>query len=142
MQYHGGVKMQSMDQEFYIMIDEICAQDNRYHPASYEFVMEAVGFAQKKFKKSRHITGVELLDGIKAVTLKKFGPMSLVVLKHWGIGSTEDFGNIVFNLVEHKVLAKDANDSYDTFKNAHDFEEVFSKGYRQQLAKRLKLMRF
>lgn len=131
-----------MDEQFYLMIEEICAQDNRYHHESYEFVMEALNVAQRKYKKSRHVSGVELLEGIKALTLRKFGPMALSVLKHWGINSTEDFGNIVYNLVEGKVLSKDANDSYETFKNAYDFEEVFAKGYRQQLAKRLKTMRF
>lgn len=131
-----------MDQEFYQIIDKICDVDRRYHPESYDFLMEALSYTQKKYKKSRHVSGIELLDGVKALTLRKFGPLSLTVLKHWGINSTEDFGNIVYNLVEFKVLARDEKDSYDSFKNAYDFEEVFSKGYRQQLAKRLKSMRF
>ncbi len=134
--------MQSMDQQFYTIVSNICDKDHRYHPESYEFVMEALNVSQKKFKKARHVSGNELLEGIKALTLRKFGPMALTVLKHWGINATEDFGNIVFNLVEYKILAKDANDSYESFKNAYDFEEVFAKGYRQQLAKRLTTMRF
>jgi uncharacterized repeat protein (TIGR04138 family) len=104
--------------------------------------MEALSFSQKKFKKSKHISGEELLTGIKALLLKKFGPMTVTVLKHWGIKATDDFGNIVFNLVENKVLAKDTEDHYDSFKNAYDFDEVFIKAYRKQLAKRLKTMRF
>lgn len=131
-----------MDNQFFIIVDEICKNDSRYHPESYEFVMEALNYAQKKFKKTRHVSGNELLEAIKNLTLKKFGPMSLLVLNHWGIKSTEDFGYIVFNLVKYKVLAKDANDSYDSFKNGYDFQEVFSKEYRVQLAKRLKSMRF
>ena len=111
-------------------------------PEAYEFVMEALSFSQKKFKKSKHVSGEELLAGIKALLLKKFGPMTMTVLNHWGIKTTDDFGNIVFNLVENKVLAKDTQDHYESFKNAYDFEEVFNKGYRKQLAKRLKSMRF
>jgi uncharacterized repeat protein (TIGR04138 family) len=131
-----------MDEEFYSIISTIYTKDSRYYPEAYEFVMEALSFSQKKFKKAKHISGEELLTGIKSLLLKKFGPMTLMVLKHWGIKTTDDFGNIVYNLVENKVLAKDTNDHYDSFKNAYDFEEVFNKGYRKQLAKRLKTMRF
>ena len=131
-----------MDDEFYSIISTICSQDSRYYPEAYGFVMEALSFSQKKFKKSKHVSGEELLIGIKALLLKKFGPMTLPVLKHWGIKATDDFGNIVYNLVENKVLAKDTRDHYDSFKNAYDFDEVFIKGYRKQLAKRLKTMRF
>lgn len=134
--------MQSMDEEFYSLVSNIYTQDPRYSPESYEFVMEALNFSQKKFKKSRHVTGEELLVGIKALLLKKFGPMTMTVLNYWGIKTTDDFGNIVFNLVENKILAKDDHDHYDSFKNAYDFDEVFNKAYRKQLARRLKTMRF
>jgi uncharacterized repeat protein (TIGR04138 family) len=131
-----------MDDEFYRIISTICAQDSRYYPEAYEFVMEALSFSQLKFKKARHISGEELLSGIKALLLKKFGPMTMTVLQYWGIKTTDDFGNIVYNLVENQVLSKDAQDHYDSFKNAYDFNEVFIKGYRRQLARRLKTMRF
>ena len=134
--------MQTMDEEFFSIISNICTQDSRYYPEAYEFVMEALNFSQSKFKKSKHISGQELLVGINSLLLKKFGPMTMTVLKHWGIKTTDDFGNIVYNLVENKVLAKDTQDHYDSFKNAYDFDEVFNKGYRKQLAKRLKTMRF
>ncbi len=139
---HEDAKIKSMDEEFYSIISTIHAQDSRYSPEAYEFVMEALAFSQKKFKKYKHISGEELLTGIKALLLKKFGPMTLTVLKYWGIRVTDDFGNIVYNLVENRVLAKDSHDHYDSFKNAYDFDEVFNQGYRKQLAKRLKTMRF
>jgi len=104
--------------------------------------MEALSFSQRKFRRAKHISGEELLAGIRALLLKKFGPMTMMVLQHWGIKSTDDFGNIVYNLVENKVLAKDSQDQYDSFKNAYDFDEVFNKGYRKALARRLKSMRF
>ena len=134
--------MQTMDEEFHSIISTICRQDSRYYPEAYGFVMEALSFSQKKFKKSKHISGGELLAGIKALLLKKFGPMTMAVLRHWGIKATDDFGNIVYNLVENRVLAKDIHDHYESFKNAYDFDEVFNKGYRKQLHRRLKSMRF
>jgi len=134
--------MQTMDEEFYSIISTICNEDTRYYPEAYEFVMEALSFSQQRFKKSKHISGEELLTGIKSLLLKKYGPMTMAVLNHWGIKKTDDFGNIVFNLVENKILAKDDHDHYESFKNAYDFDEVFNKGYRKALAKRLKTMRF
>ena len=134
--------MQTMGEEFYSIVSNIHQQDPRYTPESYEFVMEALAYSQQKFKKSKHISGEELLAGIRSLLLKNYGPMTMTVLKHWGIKKTDDFGNIVFNLVENKILAKDDQDHYDSFKNAYDFDEVFNKDYRKQLARRLKTMRF
>lgn len=131
-----------MNDEFYNIVLKVCTKDSRYHPESYEFVMEALYFTQKKFKKEKHVTGPELLEGIKHVLLQKFGPLARTVLKYWGINQTDDFGNIVYNLVENKILSKNEQDHYESFKNAYDFEEAFDHGYRKQLARRLKTMRF
>ncbi len=131
-----------MNEEFYYIVSQISQEDPRYHVDSYEFVMEALSFAQRRFKNTRHINGNEFLEGIKGLLIKKFGPMTLTVLNHWGIKKTEDFGNIVFNLEQYKIIARDNQDHYETFKDAYDFQEVFDKGYRKQLAKRLKTMRF
>ena len=131
-----------MNDEFFSIVSDIWNKDNRYHPEAYEFVMEALSYSQKKFKQSKHVAGPQLLEGIKTLMFHKFGPMALTVLNYWGIKTTDDFGNIVFNLVEYKILSKDTQDHYESFKNAYDFEEVFNKDYRKQLAKRLKSMRF
>ena len=130
-----------VNQEFYTIIDQICEGDPRYRPDAYEFVMEALAFTQRKFKRSKHVAGEELLEGIKNLLMHKFGPMTLRVLNHWGITRTEDFGNIVFNLVDNKVLSKDSEDNIDSFQNGYDFNEVFNQGYRKQLEKRISRMR-
>ena len=131
-----------MNDEFYNIVLDICSKDNRYDPQAYEFVMEALHYSQKKYKREKHVSGFELLGGIKLLALQKFGPMARTVLKYWGINQTDDFGNIVFNLVEYRILSKNEQDHYESFKNAYDFEEVFDQGYRKQLARRLKTMRF
>jgi len=119
----------------------IIEQDSRYKEAAYEFVLEALSFTQKRFKRSQHVSGQELLEGIKILLMDKFGPMTLTVLKHWGIQSTEDFGNIVFHLVNHKVLSKTDDDHIDHFRNVYDFDLVFNKGYRQRLHKKIGRLR-
>jgi uncharacterized repeat protein (TIGR04138 family) len=131
-----------MNEEFYHIVSQICLKDSRYHGDAYEFVMEALNFAQKKFKKEKHINGMQFLEGIKALLLKKFGPMTIPILDYWGVKNTEDFGNIVYNLEKYKVIAKDEDDQYETFKDVYDFQKVFDEGYRKELAKRLKTMRF
>ena len=130
-----------MKQEFNNIVDTLCERDQRYHPHSYEFVMEALAYAQKKFQRQRHVSGLELLESMKNLILEKFGPMALAVLKHWGIKSTEDFGHIVFNLVENKVLSKAEEDSFEDFMRGWDFEEIFRKDYRRQLEKQVSRLR-
>ncbi len=130
-----------MKENFNAAVERICENDLRYKEGAYSFVMEALSFTQKKFRNPRHLSGEELLDGIKELLLKKFGPMTMSVLKHWGIKSTEDFGNIVFNLVEYKVLNKTEDDSIEHFRNGYDFTEVFQYGYRKDLHKKISRMR-
>ena len=130
-----------MNQEFYDIIERIFLKDNRYKHDAYLFVMESLSYTQKKFKRYRHVSGEELLEGMKELLLNKFGPMTITVLNYWGIRSTDDFGNIVFNLVENRVLSKTDEDNIDHFRNRYNFDEVFNQGYRQQLAKKISRMR-
>jgi uncharacterized repeat protein (TIGR04138 family) len=130
-----------MSQNFGVIIERIHDQDSRYREDAYAFVMEALSFTQKKLNCPRHVTGIELLDGIKGLLIKKFGPLTMTVLKHWGIGRTEDFGNIVFNLVENRILSKTEEDNIDQFRDGYDFTEVFYNGYRKHLARKISRMR-
>ena len=75
--------------------------------------------------KPRHVNGQELLDGIRQYSQEQFGPMTRTVFNHWGVNTTEDFGHIVFNLVNAKLLGKTDQDSLDDFKNVYDFKETF-----------------
>jgi uncharacterized repeat protein (TIGR04138 family) len=130
-----------MGEEFELIMEDIYKRDARYKADSYAFVMEALAYTQKKFKNPKHVTGEELLEGMKELLLNKFGPMALTVLNHWGIHTTDDIGNIVFNLVENKVLSKTDDDDIANFRNVYDFDEVFNKFYRKQLAKKISRMR-
>jgi uncharacterized repeat protein (TIGR04138 family) len=110
---------------FYELVDSICRQDGRYKPDSYEFVMQALSFTQKKINREGHITGRELLEGIRELALEQFGPMAKTVINHWGITKTEDFGNIVFNMIERSLLSKTETDSIEDFNSVFDFETAF-----------------
>jgi uncharacterized repeat protein (TIGR04138 family) len=130
-----------MNNEFETIIEDIYERDVRYREDAYIFVMEALAYTQKKYKCTKHVKGEEMLKGMRELLLNKFGPMTLTVLKHWGITNTEDFGNIVFNLVENRVLSKTEDDTIEEFKDGYDFGEVFDSGYRKQLAKKISRMR-
>lgn len=123
------------------VIDYICDQDVRYKRDVYDFVMEALNYTQKRFRRVKHVTGEELLEGIRLFSMEKFGPMALTVLNHWGVQCTEDFGCIVFNLVENKILSKTDEDSVQSFKKGFDFQEAFGTGYQRQLEKKISRMR-
>ncbi len=106
-------------------MEDIVKRDVRYKIDAYNFVLDALNYTVKKLKKTRHITGKELLEGIKQYAKKQFGPMARTVFEHWGVNSTEDFGNIVFNLVNTGLLSKTEQDSIEDFRNGYNFIEVF-----------------
>jgi uncharacterized repeat protein (TIGR04138 family) len=110
---------------FYEVIEGICEKDPRYKPDSYEFVMQALNFTQKESKKEGHVSGRELLEGIRKFALDQYGPMAKTVLQHWGITKTADFGDIVFNMIESELLSKTADDTHHYFDGVYDFETAF-----------------
>lgn len=119
------------------ILEKIMSGDSRYHRDGYFFLREALDHTQKivaKAKKGavRHVSGQELLRGIREYALTQFGPMAMTVLEEWGIRSSEDFGEMVFNMVENNLLAKTADDSRADFKNGYDFEEAFRQPFLPQ----------
>ena len=115
----------SQDKNFYQVVEDICEHDPRYKPDSYEFVLQALHFTQKKLSRNGHVTGQELLEGIRESALKQFGPMARTVLNYWGITRTADFGIIVFTMIDHKLLSRTEQDSLQDFENVYDFDNAF-----------------
>jgi uncharacterized repeat protein (TIGR04138 family) len=117
-------------------LENILAADSRYHRDAYLFVREALDFTQKQIIKEkgqvRHVSGQELLEGIRQLALQQFGPMTATVFEEWGIKNCRDFGEIVFNMVEIGLLAKTDKDSRDDFQSGYDFEDAFRKPFRPQ----------
>ena len=115
-------------------LELIRAKDQRYSRDAYLFVREALDHTQKNIVKEnrgeiRHVSGQELLGGIREFSLQQFGPMTTTVLEEWGINRCEDFGEIVFNMVEIGLLAKTDKDSREDFSGGYDFEEAFRKPF-------------
>lgn len=108
----------------------------RYHHNAYQFVFaalrytqEALGRASATDEEDAHISGGELAEGIRDFAHEQFGLMALPVFERWGIRCTEDFGRIVFELVERGEMRKTDRDNLHDFFEVYDFDEAFGTGY-------------
>jgi len=115
-------------------VEKILRKDPRYHREAYFFVREALDHTQKLLGRSgkeeiHHVTGQELLEGIRAYALHQYGPMTLTVFNEWGLRHCEDFGEIVFTMIESSILAKTDKDTREDFKNGYDFFEAFRRPF-------------
>jgi uncharacterized repeat protein (TIGR04138 family) len=115
-------------------LESIIGNDPRYQRDAYVFLRDALDFTTKQQKKIkgvsvRHVSGPQLLDGVRRYALKEFGPMVMTVFDSWGIHSCEDGGNIVFNLIGAGVFGKTEDDSIEDFKNVYRFDEAFVKPF-------------
>lgn len=117
---------------------QLSRSDRRYEPEAYEFVCHAVIFAQKRLLAGRkptsmdecHLSGRQVLDGIREFALDQFGRLAAVVFRCWGIHRTDDLGQIIFRLIEAQILQGSQQDSLDDYHDAFDFDEVFVDQYR------------
>lgn len=117
--------------DFYNEIKKIISYDNRYHADAYKFVNDAVSYTIQKIKFQRsnkilHISGGELLDGIRELAIKQFGPMACEVFNQWGVKNSAAVGNIVFNMVKHNLLVTKETDSLNDFSGACDLMAALS----------------
>ena len=112
----------------------ILKDDPRYPADAYYFLRQALQVTIRLYDKpengpARHVTGKELLEGIRSFALQEFGPVALTVLKTWGITRTEDFGEIVFNMVNKGALGKTSEDKKEDFAGGYDFEDAFVRPF-------------
>ena len=128
---------------------ELVRRDPRYAYEAYEFVFAALAHTQKMLGKvppaepvapapetaaasepSYHVSGRQLLEGVRDLALREFGLMARTVFRLWGINRTDDFGEIVFNLVEAGLMSKTNEDDRADFRGIYDLDEALVEGYR------------
>ena len=110
-------------------IRKIVARDPRYRPEAYDFVRGALDCAGKILGVRGHLTGGQLLEGVRWLAIESYGPMARTVLEHWGVRRTEDIGEIVFNMVDIGLLSRTEGDSREDFSGVFDFADVFERDY-------------
>ncbi len=117
----------------------LALRDGRYAPEAFQFLYESLEHAVKLAGREeaegsdRHVSGQELLAGMREKALELFGPLAGSVWTRWGVRETIDWGRIVFLLVEAKLLNRQESDSIEDFRDGFEFEEAFVKSYRPKL---------
>ena len=107
---------------------EIRRRDGKYNERAYVFVLAALEFAQTRLPARRHLSGVELAWACRDFALEQFGMLASAVMTHWGIHTTDDFGQIVFMLIDVGLLARQPDDRLVDFEHVYEFAEVFKAG--------------
>ncbi|HEX5179718.1 MAG TPA: Minf_1886 family protein [Gemmatimonadaceae bacterium] len=110
-------------------MDRLRARDARYREDAYLFVLGALEYCQTRLDERRHITGRELAMACRDLALEHFGVMARLVLEHWGVRSSADIGEVVFNLVDEGLLISQPTDTRDEFAGVFDFDQAFEREY-------------
>lgn len=114
---------------FLTKVRRVAKKEGRYDLEAYLFVFQALEFTLKRVGERRHISGQELLEGIKDFALLNFGAMGKAVFSQWGLRKSVDFGRIVFSLVQAELMSKTENDAISDFAEGFDFDEAFCRKY-------------
>lgn len=104
-----------------------------YPPEAFVFVQQGLRHTIEKIRRQdssvpregRHVSGQELCLGLRDFAILQFGRLARAVLERWRIHRTEDFGRIVFAMVDGGLMRKTDDDSIDDFKGVYEFDEVF-----------------
>jgi uncharacterized repeat protein (TIGR04138 family) len=130
----------------------IIAADPRYAIEAYAFILEALNHARTQKLKGKngargqdhlpqsartsrkstsrskgpaasgHVTGAELCETVRRLALRQFGSLAATVFDHWGVHSTSDIGDIVYNMIAAGDLEKTPSDTRADFDNVFNFE--------------------
>jgi uncharacterized repeat protein (TIGR04138 family) len=126
-------------------LEEIAQRDGRYAYEAYEFLFEALehtlllggkappAATVREPERGCHVSGRELLDGICDLAVRQFGLLARIVFRMWGIERTDDFGAIVFRLVEAGLMSKTDDDSLQDFESVYELDDVLVKDFRIEL---------
>lgn len=76
---------------------------------------------------SRNVSGQQLCLGLRDFAIKQYGLLARTVLGRWGINRTDDFGRIVFAMIDLGLMRKTDDDSMEDFRGVYDFEEAFAR---------------
>ncbi len=116
----------SAAEKFRLLLD----RDTRYDPEAYNFVYDALDYTLQhvvnpRTRSNQHVSGQELLEGVRRLAIKQFGCLARLVLESWGILATDDIGEIVFNLIDYDLMGKQESDDREDFRAIYSFEEAF-----------------
>ncbi len=113
-------------------VEQAMADDPTYPPEAYAFVRDALHVAATKFRgegPDQHVSGQELLEGVRIHALAEFGPLAWFLLQEWNVMRGEDVGRIVYNLIECEYFGRNDGDSIEDFAGGYEFESTFTQPF-------------
>lgn len=96
-------------------IEKFCAESGKYAPDAYEFVTNCVIAQVNALTSARHLSAQELLQGLVQQLEEDFGFLTASILEYWQIKTASDIGEIVFDLIELKILSASEDDKRSDF---------------------------
>ena len=116
-------------------VSDAVRQNPRYAADAYHFLRDALDMTIKTMQAGRkeaisHVSGPELCQGVREYALQQFGPMVPTIFETWGIGTTRDIGEMVFNLIQTGAFSRSDSDQVEDFEEVYLFEDAFEKPYR------------
>ena len=121
-------------------IEEILLANGYYPPEAFAFVQRGLAHTVEKLGREarpegeRHVTGQELCNGLRDLALNEWGRLARLVLTRLNIRRTDDFGKIVFYLIENSLMQKRPEDTIDDFSGVFDFVEALDRGFHIDLS--------
>ena len=117
------------------VLNAIVSRDARYTKDAYLFALEGCqNIWEKQYAAGdlsvTHVSGGSLLEAFRKHALTLFGREAKSMLNARGIFNCEDFGEVVFNLVDAGLLLGRAEDTKDDFRGGYDFEMAFPESAR------------
>jgi len=116
---------------------KLLKDDARFKVEAYQFIRESLQFAHEHADlirpasttsdadDIRHMTGQELCEACRLYSLEQYGYLAKMVLASWGIHSTSDLGEVVYNLIGIEQMRKSDTDRREDFNDVYDFDEAF-----------------
>ncbi len=112
----------------------LAAKGGPYPPEAYHFVREGLGRTMELLHKQssapegdRHVSGQQLCVGLREYAIERYGMLAFNVLSNWNVQRTDDFGRIVFTMIDAGLLSKTSRDTAEDFRGVYDFHEAFSR---------------
>ncbi len=110
-----------MSGEFWTAVERIREHDGRYARDAYAFVMDSLDFTMRAVGERRHVSALELVQGLCANARERFGLFAYTVLSKWGLDGGDDVGEIVFQLIDAGILSRQESDQRSDFERTVDF---------------------
>ena len=108
------------------LFDEVAANHPNYTKEAFCFVRDGVDHAVRSHAgDSRHVTAHELIESLRILALERYGSGARQQLRSWGVKRCEDFGEIVFALIDKGAFGKRQEDRKEDFDDGYDFASAF-----------------